>query len=300
MTIVVLGAGAIGSLYAAKLAAAHDVTVLARPAHADAINRDGLRLVGCETSTHRLVAVASAADLPDADLFLLTTKVNDNEAMAAALAPRLRGSPVVLCVQNGLGGEQIVRTVLGTRAAVLRAVTQFGAIFQRPGVVDYKVRGYTLIERGARSEGVASLLTEAGLDGRVSDRIEDDVWRKLIFNCVINPITAVIGGHVGDIADPRLDPLKRLVIAECLAVAHASGIGLDFDVMTALTDIFGSSRNIASMRQDLMRGKPTEIDFMNGAIVDRGRQLGINCPVNAALVTLVKELERTAATERGG
>jgi 2-dehydropantoate 2-reductase len=236
-------------------------------------------------------ATASVDELPEAALFLLTTKVNDNAALAEALRPRIGRAALVLCIQNGLGGERIVRDVLGDAAVVLRAVTQFGAIFERPGVVDYKVQGYTVVERGPRSEEVAALLTASGLDGRVSDRIEYDVWRKLVFNCVINPITAMIGSEVGDIADPRLDPLKQLVVDECLSVARASGVALDFDVMTTLREVFGPSRNIASMRQDLMRGKRTEIDFMNGAVVSRGRQLGVDCPVNAALVAIIKRLE---------
>ena len=292
MTIVVLGAGAIGSLYAAKLAARHSVTVLARGAHADAINRHGLRVTGLEEATCRPAAVTSLDDLPECRFFLLTTKVNDNAAVSTALANRLRGGAVVLCVQNGLGGEDIVKRAVRDRASVLRAVTQFGAIFQAPGVIDYKVKGYTLIERGPGGDELAGLLTDSGLDGRVSDSIKRDIWRKLVFNCVINPITSITGSDVGSIADPRLDPLKRLVIGECIAVGQAEGVTFDLDFMSALRDIFGSSRNIASMRQDLMRSKATEIDFMNGAVVELGRRLGIACPVNEALVAIIKSMEK--------
>lgn len=293
MTIVVLGAGAIGSLYAAKLSTRHAVTVLARADHADAIKRDGLRLVGRETAVCRIDAVTSIDDLPDAALLLLTTKVNANAEIARGLARRITGGATILCVQNGLGGEAIVKQAVGPETIVLRAVTQFGAIFQAPGVIDYKVKGYTLVERGPGSEQLAALLTESGLDGRVSGDIRHDVWRKLIFNCVINPITSMIGSEVGAIADQRLDPIKRLVIDECLAVARAEGVVFDLDFMTALRDVFGPSRNIASMRQDLLRGKATEIEFMNGAIVDLGRRLGIACPVNAGLVAIIQALERS-------
>jgi len=108
-------------------------------------------------------------------------------------------------------------------------------------------------------------------------------------------VTAIISSDVGTIADPRLDPIKRPIIDECLAVARADGVTFDIDFMMALEEIFGRSRNIASMRQDLMRGKETEIDFMNGAVVDLGRRLGLECPVNAAVVALVKALERSRA-----
>jgi len=101
---------------------------------------------------------------------------------------------------------------------------------------------------------------------------------------------------VGAIADPRLDPLKQLVVGECLEVARTEGVAFEVDFVRTIADVFGSSRNIASMRQDLMRGKPTEIDYMNGAVVDLGRRCGIECPVNAALVALIKAMAQLRYT----
>src|SRR5262245_55238254 len=289
--IVVLGAGAIGSLYAAKLAARHDVTVVGRAPHVAAIEGDGLRVIGKETFTCRIGAVTSVTKLAPRTLVLLTTKVNDNRAAAASIADAVLDDTVVLCVQNGLHGEVIVKSVLGSRCLVLRAITQCGAIFREPGVVDFKIGGETYVEASPRSAAIADLLTASGLDGRVCPRIEVEVWRKLIFNCVINPITSITGGEVGSIADPRLDPIKRLVIDECLRVARADGITFEVDFITALAEVFGPSRNTASMRQDLLKGKPTEIDHMNGAVVELGRRIGIACPVNAALVAIIKAME---------
>jgi 2-dehydropantoate 2-reductase len=160
--------------------------------------------------------------------------------------------------------------------------------------VDFKVAGHTLIEAGPRSQGIADLLTASGLDGRVSSTIKTEIWRKLIFNCVINPITSIIASEVGGIADARLDPLKRLVIDECLRVAAADGVRFDEDFVQTIGDVFGKSRNVASMRQDLLKSKPTEIDFMNGAVVALGHRHGIDCPVNAALVAIVKAMERAS------
>src|SRR5262245_10313534 len=289
--VVVLGAGAIGSLYAAKLAARNDVTVIARPDHVAAIERDGLRVVGRETFTCRVRALAAPPPLEPQTLVLLTTKVNGNRAAAVSLAERLRDDTIILCVQNGLRGEEIVKAAVGSPCLVLRAITQFGAIFREPGVVDFKVGGETYVESSPRSAAIADLLTASGLDGCVSDVIATEVWRKLIFNCVINPITSITGGEVGSIADPRLDPVKRLVIDECLQVARAEGVTFEVDFIEALAEVFGPSRNTASMRQDLLKGKPTEIDHMNGAVVELGRRIGIACPVNAALVAIIKAME---------
>jgi 2-dehydropantoate 2-reductase len=291
--IVVLGAGAIGSLYAAKLAARHDVTVIGRPSHVAAIERDGLRVIGRETFTSRLHALASMPPLAARTIVLLTTKVNDNQTAAEALADSVREDTVVLCVQNGLHGEAIVKAVLGARCLVLRGITQCGAIFREPGVVDFRIAGETYVEASPRSAVIAALLTASGLDGRVCEAIAVEVWRKLIFNCVINPITSITGGEVGSIADARLDPIKQLVIDECLRVARADGVTFEIDFIKALAEVFGPSRNTASMRQDLLKRKPTEIDHMNGAVVALGQCYGIDCPVNSALVTLIKALERS-------
>jgi 2-dehydropantoate 2-reductase len=299
MNIIVLGAGAIGSLYAAKLSARHEVTVIARREHVDAINRDGLRVSGVEEFVCRPRAATTVETIAPGTLVLLTTKVNDNRTAIEAVGG-LRGDTTIVCVQNGLGGEDIVRDAIakrlaGAQPAVLRAVTQFGAIFRGPGVVDYKVAGFTLLEKAEPAATIAALLTDSGLDGRVSDNIKREVWRKLVFNCVINPITSITGGDVGSIADPGLDPIKRLVIDECLAVARVDEVTFDVDFVAELARVFGPSRNIASMRQDLMKGRPTEIDYMNGAVVERGRRHGLACPVNAALVALIKALESRPA-----
>jgi 2-dehydropantoate 2-reductase len=292
MNIVVFGAGAIGSVYAAKLSVHHPVTVIGRPDHVAAIARDGLRVIGRESFTARVRGAVDLGELPNRTLVLLTTKVNDNRRAAAALATVVQPDTIVLCVQNGLGSETVVKDVIAGRCLVLRAITQFGAIFSEPGVVDLKAPGYTLIEAGSHSEAVADLLTASGLDGRVSPAINTEIWRKLIFNCVINPITSIVGSEVGGIADPRLDPLKRLVIDECLRVAATDGVSFQEDFVWAIGDTFGASRNIASMRQDLQRGRPTEIDFMNGAVVALGQRHGIDCPVNAALTAIIKAMEK--------
>jgi 2-dehydropantoate 2-reductase len=290
--IIVLGAGAIGSLYAAKLAARHTVTVVARRDHVDAIRRDGLRLIGRETLTARVDAVVRVESIAPGTIVLLTTKVNASEAAVGAIADLVRDDTVIVCVQNGLHSEAIGRRAVRGRCLVLRAITQFGAIHQAPGVVNFTASGHTLIEQSPRSGAIAGMLTACGLDGRVSDDIKTEVWRKLIFNCVINPITSITGSDVGGIADSRLNPLKQLVIDECLAVARTEGIDFSIDFLETIAEVFGASRNIASMRQDLMRGKPTEIDHMNGAVVDLGRLAGIDCPVNAALVAIIKAMDR--------
>jgi 2-dehydropantoate 2-reductase len=290
--VIVLGAGAIGSVYAVKLSARHPVTVVARRDHIDAIAAAGLQLIGRETITARVDAVTQIRSIAPRTVIVLTTKVNASEAALRPIAALVRDDTVIVCVQNGLDSEGIARRAVGGRGIVLRAITQFGAIFQSPGVINFTASGYTLVEDGPRSAGIAEMLTACGLDGRVSPDIKTEIWRKLIYNCVINPITAIVGTDVGGIADARLDPLKQLVIDECLAVARSEGVHFDVDFLATIASVFGPSRTIASMRQDLMRGRPTEIDHLNGAVADLGRRAGIDCPANASLTAIIKAMDR--------
>jgi 2-dehydropantoate 2-reductase len=298
MRIIVLGAGAIGSLFGAKLATHNDVTLVTRDEHAAAINSHGLRIEGIEPEVVRVRAATGIDQIPPDALIILTTKVPGSAAALAPIASLVREDTVILCLQNGLGSERIARTALGDRGIVLRGITQFGATFKSPGVIQFMARGYTVIEEHERSAWLAAVLSAAGLDCRVSTDIAEDVWHKLMVNCVVNPITAILGCEVGGIANPQLDPLKRLVIDECIAVAAAEGVAFENDFMKEINDFFRPSHNIASMLQDLRRGRPTEIDYMNGAVAALGAQHGIECPANRGLTAIIKAMEATGAALR--
>jgi 2-dehydropantoate 2-reductase len=291
MEIIVLGAGAIGSLYGAKLAATNDVTLVGRPEHVAAIDANGLRIEGLESQIVRVRAVTVLEKIGPNALVLLTTKVPDSSAASASLAPLVRDDTTILSLQNGLGTEDIVREALHGRGVVLRGFTQFGGVFKEPGVIEFLARGYTVIEQHERSAEIARVFSAANLDCRVSPDIGRDVWYKLIVNCVVNPITAIMGCEVGGIANPQLFPLKRLVIEECLAVAATQGISFDCDFVREIDDFFRPSHNLSSMLQDLRRGRQTEIDYLNGAVVSLGAQHNIPCPVNGALAAIVKAME---------
>jgi 2-dehydropantoate 2-reductase len=297
MEIIVLGAGAMGSLYGARLAANNDVTLIGRSEHVTAINSKGLRIEGLESQVVRVQAAMAVDRIgPDA-LIILATKVPDTETALRPIAPLVRDDTTILCLQNGIGSEQVARDALGERGVVLRGITQFGAIFKAPGVIQFMAGGYTLIERHERSAGLAEILSAGGLDCRVSPDINADVWHKLVINCVVNPITAILGCEVGGIANPQLDPLKRLVIAECVAVAAAEGVAFDVDFIQQIDDRFQPSHNIASMLQDLRRGRPSEIDYLNGAVVALGSRHAVECPVNGALTAIIKVMETTSCSE---
>jgi 2-dehydropantoate 2-reductase len=291
MRIIILGAGAIGSVYGAKLSRQHPVTLVGGAAHVAAIREHGLRIEGLITDTLHLPAVTRLDRIEPGTLVLLTTKVNNNVAAVAPIVPLLTEGVTILCVQNGLYSENLVKDLVRDGALVLRAITQVGGVLVRPGVVDHTVAGYTLIEDHPHAPAIAALLTAAGLDGRVIPDIKQEMWRKVVFNCVINPTTSLLGCEVGGIVDPALTPLKRQIIDECLAVARADGVTFDEDFIPLIDRVFAGARTIASMRQDLMKGRRTEIDHMNGAVAALGERYGLPCPVNTALTTMIKFLE---------
>ena len=292
MRIVILGAGAIGSVYGAKLSRQHDVTLVGGASHVAAIQRDGLQMQGLLNETLRLPAVTRLDSLEPGTLVLLTTKVNNNVAAVAPIVPLLGDGVTIVCVQNGLYSEDLVKNLVKDRALVLRAITQVGGVLVRPGVVDNTVAGYTLLESHPQAPAIAALLTAAGLDGRIMPDIKKEMWRKVVFNCVINPTTSLLGCEVGGIVDPALNGLKQTIIDECLAVARADGVTFDEDFVALIDRVFAGARTIASMRQDLMKGRKTEIDHMNGAVAALGEKYGIPCPVNAALTTMIRYLEQ--------
>ena len=290
-SILILGAGAIGSVYGARLSKCHDVTLIGGAAHVEAIQRDGLIMQGIVPETLHLPAYTSVQSIEPGTLILLTTKVNNNVAAVAPIVGLLPDGVTIVCVQNGLYSENLVKDLVGDRALVLRAITQVGGVLVRPGVVDNTVAGYTLLESHPQSPKIAAILTEAGLDGRVIPDIKKEMWRKAVFNCVINPTTALLDSEVGSIVDPRLNSLKKQIIDECVAVAAADGVKMDEDFVATIDRLFAGARTIASMRQDLMKGRKTEIDHMNGAVAELGVKFGIACPVNTAMTTMIRFLE---------
>ncbi len=291
MNIVVLGAGAIGSVYGAKLSKHHDVTLIGGAAHVAAIQRDGLVMQGLLDETLHLPASTHLDAIEPGTLILLTAKANNNVAAIAPIVELLPPDATIVCVQNGLYAQNIVKELVGDRVPVLRAITQVGGVLVRPGVVDNTVKGYTLLEAHERAQTIAELLTEAGLDGRIVPDIKREDWRKVIFNCVINPTTSLLRCEVGGIVDPRLNSLKQQIIDECLAVAKADGVTFEEDFVALIDRVFAGARTIASMQQDLMKGRKTEIDYMNGAVADLGRTFGIPCPLNEAMATMIRVLE---------
>ncbi|HSV35560.1 MAG TPA: 2-dehydropantoate 2-reductase [Ramlibacter sp.] len=298
LQVAVMGAGAVGSYYGGMLArAGHDVTLIARPQHASAIEREGLRM---ETQAFdervRLQARTDACAVQGAGLVLFCVKSTDTEAAGADIKPYLGRDTLVLCLQNGVDNADRLRTVLPGQpvaAAVVYVATEMAG----PGHVRHHGRGELVIEPSAASEAVARALAAAGVPAEISANVRGALWLKLILNCAYNAVSAIAQRPYGEnvLGEGILDVMHD-VVDECLAVARAEGVDLPGDVDAAVRKIAQSMpTQYSSTAQDLARGKRSEIDYLNGLIVRRGAALGIATPANRVLWALVKLLEGKSA-----
>lgn len=298
LKVAVMGAGAVGCYFGGMLArAGHHVTFIARPQHVEAIRRDGLRM---ETKTFdepvRVDAVTDASGARDADVVLFCVKSMDTESAGRELKPFLRPDTLVLCLQNGVDNADRLRSVLpghSVAAAVVYVATEMAG----PGHLRHHGRGELVIEPAPASERVAAALRAAGVPTDISPNVRGALWLKLILNCAYNAISAIAQKPYGEnVKGEGIWDVMRDVVDECLAVAKADGVHVPADAHTATRKLVeGMPSQYSSTAQDLARGKPTEIDFLNGYVVRRGQELGVPTPANRVLWALVKLLEKKAA-----
>ena len=291
MKIIILGAGAIGSLYGAKLSKFNDVTLVARQKHADKIKKDGLKITGEENTTYKLKAKTSIEKIEDNTLILLTTKVHNSKNSIEQIKNLIKKDTIILCLQNGLNSEDIVKEIVGDKCLVIRGITAVGATFLDPGIVQFNNLSYTKLEKSPVSSDLVENFNKCSLNANVSENLKEVVWKKLIVNCVLNPVSAILRIDNGATADEKLNPLKTLIFDECLKVASKEGIDVDIDSIETINKAIKGSRNLSSMHQDIIKGKKTEIDYLNGTVVKLGKKYGIKCHVNEALVMIIKEME---------
>jgi 2-dehydropantoate 2-reductase len=294
LIIAVMGAGAVGCYYGGMLArAGHEVVLIARPQHVDAIARAGLRLqtLNFDETVH-LTASPDASVVQGADLVLFSVKSSDTEAAGRLIQPFLKPDSSVLCLQNGVDNADRLRAVLPDQpvsAAVVYVATEMAG----PGHVKHHGRGDLVIEPSAKSSVLAESLAAAGIPAQVSSNVRGELWAKLILNCAYNAVSAIAQMPYGQIVGGAgVQDVMRDVVAECLAVAQADGVQVAGDAHQAVAKLAASMpKQMSSTAQDLARGKLTEIDYLNGFIVRRGEALGLPTPANRVLWALVKLLE---------
>jgi 2-dehydropantoate 2-reductase len=301
--IAVVGAGAVGCYFGGMLTrAGADVVLVGRPRQVGPIEKNGLRIDGSrlqETIAARVSADPGAVQ--GAGLVLLAVKTPDTETAVRSVLPYVAPDAVILSLQNGVDNVPRIRTLTANRT--VPAVVYVAAEMIAPDHVRHTGRGDLLIGHLPPGDppdlaSIAGLFERAEIPCRVSDRIEADLWTKLIMNCAYNAISALAGARYGLIADhPASIAVMDDVVAEALAVARAAGVPLvDAELFAAAHRLgAGMGAAISSTAQDLGRGKPTEIDALNGYVVRRGNELGVPTPVNHTLRALVKIAEAARA-----
>jgi 2-dehydropantoate 2-reductase len=288
----------VGSLFAAHLAQLDETEVWGYDldrTHVDAINATGLRLSGVGDLAGRLRATSDAEGIPPCDFGVVAVKSMHTQAAIAATAPAFGDDSAVCSVQNGIGNEEI----LAERVRhVVRGTTFPAGHVIGPGHIGWDTKGDTWIgpfgsTPMAKVERLADLFTRSGMNTIALEDARGAQWTKAIFNAATNPVGALTGLAHGELCD--FQPTRRLVselIDECKAVAGALGIELDHDPEQMVDHAARVAHDHkASMTQDVEARRQTEIDFLNGAIVEHGEGAGVPTPLNRAIWALVKARE---------
>lgn len=297
----VVGAGAVGCYFGGMLArAGAPVTLIGRPAHVEAVRRDGLLLDTLQFREHvKADASTEAAAVAGAELVLVCVKSGDTEAAARSIAPHLALDATVVSLQNGVDNAARMRPLVPVE--VLAAVVYVGTQMAGPGHVRHTGRGDLVIggqagsaEGAHRAADVAAVFERAGVPCKVSPNVDGELWTKLIINSAYNAACALSRLQYGPmIASPHARELMARVVDEAVAVARADGVPLDTAGLLDRVMKVGEAMptQISSTAQDIGLGKATEIDALNGHVARRGAELGVPTPVNRTLHQLVKLLE---------
>ena len=302
MKICVIGCGAVGSLFAAHLAKAGEAEVWAYDVwkeHTDAIRANGLRLSGAADFTARLNATSDPKSLPRCDYGIVATKAIHTRAAIAQVAHIFDENSAVCSVQNGVGNEEIIAEHV---KRVIRGTTFPAGHPIAPGHIGYDIKGDTWIgpfepsnTPMAKVEDLAGLISRAGMNTIALKDARGAQWTKLIFNASTNPVGALTLLHHG--AATRFAPTGQLfndLITEGETVAKKLGIELHGDPRTLVQKGANApGKHRASMLQDILAKRQTEVDFMNGAIVQWGEKIGVPTPLNRAMWALIKGLEHS-------
>jgi len=296
----VIGAGAIGSLFAAHLATVADVLVLTRrQEHAQELNDQGLRVSGGHDFTAHVTAASDPGDLPDFDMGIIATKATGLEAAAESLSGRFPGA-MIMTVQNGLGAEEVVRR--HGNWPLISAVTFMSGTKHSDTHVEYILDTPTWLGPYGdtpyeRVQELAQLLVDSGLKAEALPDLRPAQWSKLIFNATVNGVAALTGlphdAHfAAESGEADLGRLVHALVDEGKRVAAAAGVELHDDPWEM--NVHATKRGSAhypSMLEDVDARRPTEVQLINGALVREAERWGVDAPLQTALYRLVAARE---------
>lgn len=300
MKVLVVGAGAVGSYYGGRLAlAGHDVTLVGRKRHVEAIQTRGLTLNSKITGKHTVGVVASESVFPSKppDLVLLCVKSYDTESVARSLRDLIAPQSVVLCLQNGIDNHEIAGRTLGA-SRVHPTVIYVGVRIPEPGVVEHVARGE--IHLPDDLSGLAPVFDNAGILAKTTDNIVGALWSKLLLNASCNALGMICAIPFSQlVADADMRQVITDAVAEVVRVAEAKGIRIPGENYAAqvIKTCESLGPGLSSMLQDYRAGKRLEVDALNGVVVRLGKELGIPTPYNAMFYATAKLMSQTALAD---
>ena len=305
MKIVIIGAGAMGCLYGAKLSAvpANEVYLIdVWKEHIDSINEQGLMMEegGKLICYDKVKGASDAKQVGVCDLAIVFVKSTLTSMAVKANKAVFGPDTLALTLQNGLGNIDLICSEIGDNN-VIAGTTAHGATMLGPGKMRHAGSGKTIIgeldgKQSDRIKRMEAVLNEAGMDTDVSSNVLGLVWDKLLVNVGINALTASTKLKNGELLDhPEIEALLEAAVSEANAVASAKGISLSHEDPVEHTKgvCVATAANKSSMLQDILNHKQTEIDMINGAVVREGALIGIETPVNKVLTNLIKFIQKT-------
>jgi len=296
MNILILGAGAIGSLFGALLSKKNNVLLVGRTPHVHAIKENGLKIKGRTNLTVKIPAEDSIDKVTTSpDLLILTVKSYDTEPAIKQAKKIINDDAMILSLQNGLDNTAKIEKIVN-RKNIVAGVTTHGVFFSRSGVIKHTGKGKTILgeldgKKSERLKHITSVFNEANIETTISTDIIKEIWTKAIINSSINPLTTFLQCKNGYLLENLLlENIVEKICMESTMIANKEGIRLSYqDIYKKTREVIqNTSENYSSMLQSFKRGKKTEIESINGRIVDIGRKHGIEPLMNEILVYLVK------------
>lgn len=303
MRIVIMGAGALGSVIGGFLSKNNNVTLIGRLPHVNKIKKDGLKISGIwgEHVFYPEVCTSPKEVKEIPELIIITTKAYDTAKALSQLECIISEENYVMSMQNGIGNEEIIASYVG-KERTLGGMAIFGAIMVAPG--HSKVTVYaseclvgSLVKDMEIAKRIAKILDNAGIPTKATDDIIRDKWMKAFYNIALNPLSAILDKEYGFLG--KHENAKKIIkhlLREAFEVAKAEGVNLKYDWQGYYNYLINkqlppTAKHISSMLQDLKRGKKTEIDYLNGMIVKLGKKHGIATKANEIITNIIKLME---------
>lgn len=288
--IIVIGAGVVGKCFGALLSKHNNVILIDNPKVVKKINANGITII--DKTKHKFYPTAKSAlsKMQQKSLIILATKAHQSVSAIKPYIPMINKNTTILVLQNGLGNKEIVKKTIKNKVLVVRSILNCG-ILQISDTKFQMIMRDTVLEPTDESENIVRLFNKSQLPSRISNNFSKELWQKLVLNCVINPLTAILRVRNCEIGRPGLKNIRHNIVKECLAVAKTQGVILPKSFANKLDKLIPGYYNFSSMYNDIMNHNKTEIDFLNGKIVELGKKHNIPTPYNQMLTDIIKTME---------